>query len=216
MSNQLKQIPLFPLNLVPFEGEPVNLHIFEERYKEMVTVCQQEDIGFGIVPFINGQLCAYGGYMRITEVVKEYSDGRLDIRSMCESRFRLDEYQNPARGHSYAGGTVHIMDADPVEPAKASTQEKLHDLVHRLYALLQSPLDAQKLLAAHTSYALGHKIGLSLDQEYELFLLTHEEERQAYLIDHLARTLPSLEEFNRTRTLIHLNGHFQKFDPLSF
>jgi Lon protease-like protein len=209
-------LPIFPLNLVPFEGQPVNLHIFEDRYKELVGDCLTADVGFGILPFVNGQLCEYGGLMRIEEVVEEYPDGRLDIRTRCLSRFRLLSFQNPAEGHSYAGGQVELSEPDALAGAQAAKQQELVNLVHRLYGLLQSTLDERLLKSPQLSYAIGHKIGLSLDQEYEIFLLTTETERQQYLIDHLLRALPSLEEFNRTRERIQLNGHFQKFDPLTF
>jgi Lon protease-like protein len=216
MSHILLAAPLFPLNLVPFEGETLNLHIFEERYQELVADCLAGDFGFGIVPYINNRLCEVGGYMRIQQVVERYPDGRLDIRCLSEARFQLLEFENPLDGHLYAGGKIEVMEPALVRPALPTTQQALLSLVQRLYALLQCKLDTKKLDTMHLSYALGHKIGLSLDQEYELFLLTEEEERQQYLIDHLARTLPSLEEFNRTRAMVQLNGHFQKFDPLTF
>ena len=201
---------------MPFEGQPVNLHIFEERYKDLVEDCLASDTGFGILPYVNGQLCEYGGFMRIEEVVERYPDGRLDIRTRCLSRFRLLNFQNPAAGHDYAGGEVELSTADALAGAEVAKQQELVALVYRLYALLQSNLDERLLKSMQLSYAIGHKIGLSLDQEYELFLLTTEDERQQYLIDHLLRALPSLEEFNRTRERIQLNGHFQKFDPLTF
>jgi Lon protease-like protein len=216
MSYVLPAAPLFPLNLVPFEGERINLHIFEDRYKELVTDCLAQDAGFGILPYINDRLCEYGGYVTIAEVVKTYPDGRLDIRCHCQSRFRSLAFANPLEGHSYAGGRIEVMDADLHAPAKHGTKEMLLQLIQRLYALLQSQLDSSKLDVIQLSYALGHKVGLSMDQEYELFLLTEEEERQQYLIGHLEHALPSLEEFNRTRSRIQLNGHFQKFDPLTF
>jgi Lon protease-like protein len=216
MSTFIEQAPLFPLNLVPFEGETLSLHIFEERYKELVADCLQAAVGFGVLPYINGQLCAYGGYVQITEVVERYPDGRLDIRCRCQARFRLVSHENPIDGHGYAGGQIEVMEPDAASQSLSGTRQTLLDLVVRLYALLQSELDPKKLEASHLSYALGHKVGLSIDQEYELFLLNTEQDRQTYLIDHLSRALPSLEEFNRTRARILLNGHFQKFDPLTF
>ncbi len=32
-------IPIFPLNVVLYPGETLNLHIFEPRYKELVKEC---------------------------------------------------------------------------------------------------------------------------------------------------------------------------------
>lgn len=216
MATPVERLPLFPLNLVPFPGEALNLHIFEERYKAMVADCLEQKTAFGIVPYIQGRLCEYGGLMEITEIVHRYPDGRMDIRTRCTARFRLTEFQNPLPGAPYAGGQAEVEETGPDTEADRETKTQLVTLIQRLYMLMESKLDSGKLDATHLSYAIGHKIGLSLDQEYELFLLSHEEERQQYLIAHLSRAIPTLEELDRTRTRIHLNGHFQKFDPLTF
>lgn len=216
MSYPVPLAPLFPLGMVPFVGESINLHIFEDRYKSLAADCLADDQPFGIPPYISGKLCGYGGLIEIVEVVQRYPDGRLDLRCSCVGRFRLLEFSNPAPGQLYAGGRIEVLDPDPHSEADRETQTQLVLLVQRLYQMLEANLDASKLQQNNLSYALGHKLGLSLDQEYELFLMTHEEERQQYLIAHLSRTIPTLEELNRTRARISLNGHFQKFDPLTF
>lgn len=216
MAHTVERLPLFPLNLVPFPGEGLNLHIFEDRYKALVADCLEQRSRFGIVPYIQGRLCEFGGVMEIAEIVHRYPDGRMDIRTRCVGRFQLLAFQNPLPDAPYAGGRVEIEEPTPDTDADRETKTQLVTLIQRLYTLMESKLDTTKLEAAHLSYALGHKIGLSLDQEYELFLLTHEEEREQYLIAHLSRAIPTLEELDRTRTRIQLNGHFQKFDPLTF
>ena len=48
------EIPLFPLNTVLFPGTPIHLHIFEERYKQMINACLREKRPFGVVLIRNG------------------------------------------------------------------------------------------------------------------------------------------------------------------
>ena len=61
-------LPLFPLNTVLFPGIPVHLHIFEERYKEMISQCLEARVPFGVVliksgPEALGPAAAGGGYV---------------------------------------------------------------------------------------------------------------------------------------------------------
>ncbi|HNO12443.1 MAG TPA: LON peptidase substrate-binding domain-containing protein, partial [bacterium] len=47
--NPLHKIPLFPLGVVLFPGMPLPLHIFEERYKAMISECLEQQSVFGVV-----------------------------------------------------------------------------------------------------------------------------------------------------------------------
>jgi len=66
------------------------------------------------------------------------------------------------------------------------------------------------------SYTLAHKMGLSFEQEYQLLQFASESERLQFIMNHLVTTIQVLNEVNRTKVLIELNGHFRNFDPLDF
>ena len=53
-------LPLFPLRLVAFPGEDLNLHIFEPRYKELIQECDEKGITFGLPPFIDDKMQTFG------------------------------------------------------------------------------------------------------------------------------------------------------------
>ncbi|HZZ15900.1 MAG TPA: LON peptidase substrate-binding domain-containing protein, partial [Candidatus Sulfotelmatobacter sp.] len=72
-------IPLFPLDVVLFPGVPLPLHIFEPRYKEMIAECLAQHKTFGVVRALEEGLAEVGCTAEIITVVKEYSDGRLDL-----------------------------------------------------------------------------------------------------------------------------------------
>src|SRR5436853_3351482 len=86
-------IPLFPLELVLFPETPFPLHIFEPRYKEMVSECLKNKTTFGIVRTIaeddSVRLADYGCTAEIIHVLKTYPDGRMDIFVCGKQRFRL-------------------------------------------------------------------------------------------------------------------------------
>ena len=74
------ELPIFPLNIVAFPGEEVNLHIFEPRYKQLVKDCLDEGSTFGLASHVLNKI-ELGTEIKITEVTKKYSDGRMDIKT---------------------------------------------------------------------------------------------------------------------------------------
>ena len=84
-------IPLFPLGLVLLPQNPLPLHIFEERYKLMIGECLAENRDFGIVFFDAADIRTVGCTARILKVLKRYHDGRLDILTRGQNRFRIKE-----------------------------------------------------------------------------------------------------------------------------
>lgn len=84
-------IPLFPLGIVALPGVATPLHIFEERYKEMIGRCIAEDLDFGIIWFDGEAMRNAGCTVRILDVVTRYEDGRLDILTRGRQRFQILE-----------------------------------------------------------------------------------------------------------------------------
>ncbi len=91
----LESMPLLPLHSVVFPHATLQLHIFEERYREMVRNCLDFDQPFGIVLIRNGS--EVGGhadpYMVGTAVrvshLHTYDDGKMDVTVHGERRFRV-------------------------------------------------------------------------------------------------------------------------------
>lgn len=208
-----KTMPLFPLNLVVFPGEDLNLHIFEPRYRQLVNECFAREITFGIPVFVNDKLPGYGTEVHITTLHKRYDDGRMDIKTKGLGVFQLIHFENPVPGKLYAGGDVQL-----VEPGDAFSPhlDALLTLLERLYNLLQIDSDDIRPELPNLSYRIGHKVGLSVDQEYELLTLESESERQQYLIHHLDKVIPVVSEMERTKQRIRMNGHFKNLDALDF
>jgi len=205
-------LPLFPLNLVVYPDEDLNLHIFEQRYRQLINECLENDTPFGIPAFINNKMPGYGTEVRVIALHKRYDDGRMDIKTRGIRPFRLIDYENPAPGKLYAGGNVELVEPE-TEPGTRTAE--LIAKVTRLYELLK--VDAEvDLLARFPSFRVAHKIGLSMDEEYELLTLDRESERQDFLIRHIDRIVPVISEIERTKDRIRQNGHFKNLDPLNF
>lgn len=92
-----KKIPLFPLGVVILPELTLPLHIFEDRYKLMISECIENDMPFGIVLFDGQNLHTVGCTARVIEVIKRHEDGRMDIVTRGEKRFLIQKVidENP-------------------------------------------------------------------------------------------------------------------------
>lgn len=207
-------LPLFPLSLIVFPQEQVNLHIFEPRYQQLIKECTQEERSFGVTPYLDKRLKELGTQVRVLRVVKKYEDGRMDIVVEAMKRYRLRRFVNPMEGKLYAGGQVEFIDTPP-DDASLSDRLLLNEKIQALYQVLkiENEFDAEE---SYFSYQVAHKVGLSQQQEYQLLKISSERERIQFLEEHLEKTIPIVRETERTKELVRMNGHFKNFDPLNF
>ncbi len=205
-------LPFFPLQSIFFPGETVPLHIFEERYKQLINDCRSEALTFGIPVFIDNGI-AYGTEVQLVEVVTTYENGEMDVICVARQVFRVETFENQLNDKLYAGGQVKFL--ENISDADDEMKEKVLAGIEELYAMMEVPFTPIAVDKFH-SFVLIHKMGLSMAQEYELLLMTRESERLNYILDHLQNTMAVLSEVDRTKKTIELNGHFKNFDPLDF
>ncbi|MEA5458330.1 LON peptidase substrate-binding domain-containing protein [Arcicella sp. LKC2W] len=208
-----KFLPLFPLNLVPFPLEDLNLHIFEPRYRQLINESLDNGTTFGIPVFLDGKLPGFGTEVKIIKLSKKYDDGRMDVKTQGIRTFRMIDFQNPVEMKLYAGGIVELLPEPEISPL---VMAGLSQRVETLYQLLGEEHSFDTNKPQPYSYQIAHKIGLSLEEEYNLLKMPSEEERQGFLIQHLERVISVLQEVERTKERIKLNGHFKNLDPLNF
>ena len=208
----ISRLALFPLQSIVYPGENLPLHIFEERYKQLLQDCETSGITFGIPVYVDNQL-DYGTEMELVKVVRVYDNGAKDVICKGLRVFRIKEFEHHQSGKYYPGGNVEFL--NDKDDASETLKNQLLELIYELYVHLEVPRPKIDK-ASFRSYTLAHKMGLSLEQEYSLLKLTSEKTRQEFLINHLLITIPIVQEMNRTKQTIELNGHFRNFDPLDF
>jgi len=207
-----RYLPFFPLKLAAFPGEQLNLHVFEPRYKQLINECIEESKTFGI-PVFGENMRKFGSEMELVRVVKRYPDGEMDIITRCLRAFEIVTFDEKAPGKLYSGGEI-----EPIENIHDGSEEQWQDL-KRLGKELISVLKMNEALDVDlltNSFELAHKLGLSLEQEYDMLQMPCESQRQTYMINHLERALPLIREMENAKDRIKMNGHFQHHDPLNF
>lgn len=208
-------IPVFPLGIVVYPGEHVNLHIFEPRYKQLINECFTEGKPFGIPTVIDNNLNDLGTLVRITDMVKVYDNGEMDIRTEGMRVFRVLELIKTIPDKLYSGAIVNYP--DNIEgPGKPAIMNKIIQAIKELHKLLEINKDFKKADEELGSYDIAHHAGLSLQEEYELLGLLREEQRQEYLKRHLARVIPVIAEMEALKEKVRLNGHFKNLSSFRF
>jgi Lon protease-like protein len=201
-------IPIFPLGIVVFPGEQVNLHIFEPRYKQLITDCFSENRPFGIPAVVGEKVQEFGTLVRVVDIKQVYDDGKMDIVTRGEEVFRMLELVKAIPDKLYSGA---IVTYPPNEIRSASRQ--MGNIVASVYELHRL-LNIQKKFAKPDhelmSYDVAHHAGLTLEQELELLQLMREDQRQEYLKRHLQSVIPIINEMESLKERVKLNGHFRE------
>src|SRR5882672_3705135 len=100
-------IPIFPLGIVVYPGENLNLHIFEPRYKQLIKECHELKKPFGIPTVIEEHMKDFGSLVMITEISTVYDNEELDIKTTGEKVFRILEIIKSVPDKLYSGAIVN-------------------------------------------------------------------------------------------------------------
>lgn len=201
-------IPIFPLNIVVYPGEHLNLHIFEERYKQLINECYKENKAFGIPAVIDDKVGELGTLVKIIEIVEVYADGRMDIKTEGLRIFNILEIIKQIPDKLYSGAIVNYPDT--VDVKNKSLMSKILLLLRELHKLLKVNKDFKKPDEELLSYDVAHHAGLSLPEECELLGLLLEDQRLEYLKRHLNKIIPLIGGIDKLKEKIQLNGHFRE------
>ena len=200
-------IPTFPLAIVVYPHEELNLHIFEPKYIQLVKDCIKKKKPFGIPVVIDDKITELGTLIEIVEVTKEYETGEMDIKTKGKKVFRILETISEIPDKLYSGAIVNYLDNHNY--SKRAIMNKVITATKLLHEMLQVKKPLLKQEKDLHSYDVAHHVGLTIQQEYELLSLTHELHRQEYLKRHLAQVLPVVAEMESLKEKIKLNGHFK-------
>ncbi|QEC67700.1 peptidase S16 [Panacibacter ginsenosidivorans] len=207
-------IPIFPLGIVVYPGESLNLHVFEERYKQLITESFKEKKPFGIPSVVNNNVTEMGTLVKITEIVQVYEDGKMDIRTEGISVFRVLEVIKRVPDKLYSGA---IVDYPPNETQlKVAMMQQVINGIRELHRVLKVSKEIKKPDEQLTSYDIAHHAGLTLEEEYELLGLLREDQRIEYLKRHLNKILPMINGIENLKEKIQLNGHFRELKGFNF
>jgi uncharacterized protein len=209
-------IPIFPLAIVVYPGEQLNLHIFEPRYRQLINDCFATKKPFGIPAVIDDKIKEMGTLVQVKEISQVYEDGKMPARLSHSGRdikteglqvFRMLEAIHELPDKLYSGAIVNYPDND--ERGNRTLMNGIVKGIKELHKLLKIEKKFLKPDEELWSYDVAHHAGMSLQEEYELLELLHESQRQEYLKRHLTKVIPVLAEMEMLKEKVKLNGHFR-------
>lgn len=198
----MDELGLFPLGVVLLPTERLPLHIFEERYKQLIGECLEQDGEFGLVYADDDGLRDIGTRARVTEVLTRFEDGRLNILVEGGERFRLTELTD---GRSYSTGLVSPIgdDDDPAETAAVDEALRLFEVLRELTG---SEVDAPDRASPQLSFSLAGKVELPADDKLALLGETSERARMELVQDLLSTAVLTAQRVRRAGERAATNG----------
>jgi Lon protease-like protein len=200
--DSIEGFPLFPLGMVLLPSEVVPLHVFEERYKQMIGECLEEEREFGIVWVSEDGLKEVGCTAEITQLLERMEDGRMNILAQGAAPFRLlrkiDDMPYPA-------GDVELLEDDDEDldtDLADSARERYADLVDRATDDRPSAED----LAGLDAYAMAATVDFPLQAKQSLLELRSEAERMQTVSELFAATMKQLDFMERASERARSNG----------
>jgi hypothetical protein len=180
MAIQQLTIPMFHLGILLLPGETKTLHIFEDRYKELISDCLLNDAHFGIPFSQNKVIGKYGIEVKLVKVIKTYENGELDVLIEGLRIFTLVEYFDVLKPKLYGAGLVLFS-----EVIRETPSLKLQDLIKDYIWTTQNnslPIDA---FDNSTLYSVARLLDLSNKEKLELVSFTSNFEKENYLMQKI-------------------------------
>jgi Lon protease-like protein len=178
----MTELGLFPLGIVLLPSEQIPLHIFEDRYQELIGECLQEDREFGLVFADEEGLREVGTRAAVTEVLDRFEDGRLNIVAEGRDRFRLLELTH---GRSFQTGLVEEI-TDAPDAADPDDTQRAIELFQQLVELTGAEVEEPRLDVAQLSFELAGRFEFAPELKQRLLQLTSERARMKLLAELLS------------------------------
>lgn len=202
-------LPLFPLEVVLMPGAHLPLHIFEERYKEMIGEAIHDKSEFGIVLAGTGKLEETGCTASIEGVLREYPDGRMDIVTVGRRRFEI-LLVNEER--SFLRGAVEFFDDDVDDLADPQERATAIEAYNSLQAAWKNPpLEEAALSDPRASFRLARAIR-DLAFRQSILASRSEPERMRKLSVYLPELAERVRREQAIQQVAPRNGHSHHFN----
>ncbi|MEW5974688.1 MAG: LON peptidase substrate-binding domain-containing protein [Acidobacteriota bacterium] len=200
-------LPLFPLDVVLFPNASLPLHIFEDRYKEMVGDCLAQQSHFGILYAHDEVMEEVGCLAEITEVLKRYPDGKLDIMAVGRSRFQVVLLDHE---RSFLRGLVEPYDEiENQGPVPAEQVVMLLEKYQEIFLLLNKRApeeDPARLDMDGLSFQIASLLQLSNPLKQRLLTERTEAARVGLLLRYFEQLIPRLQEVEQAVRKAGSNG----------
>ncbi|MBX3042169.1 MAG: LON peptidase substrate-binding domain-containing protein [Candidatus Kapabacteria bacterium] len=207
------KIGLFPLNLIMFPEAMYPLHIFEERYKLLINSCYASGLEFGI-NFINSSgINEIGCTAIVSEVLKKYSDGKMDIIVQGISRYRIMKLKEGEE--LYYTAEVEPFADDDFEIDKKILDEAVrmyNKIIEGITSLKIDKINPDKLPVKYPSFLIAQKAGMTAEQKQSLLEIRSENLRLKTISNHLRKVQPMIKRAEVISNIVKNDGYLNPWE----
>lgn len=198
---QKTQIALFPLQIFLLPGESAQLHIFEDRYKQLLEDCEKPGEVFGIPYTLNGYLAGVGCAAEVTKIIKRYPNGAADIEVTSRDMFRVEHFYMRMGEKLYPGGDVTFLHTESSEPVSAALMKALDTHIKNA-----APEKFESLTDPHLNvFDAAVLIGMNEEYKVKLVKAKTRERRERILIEQIRFAEALRKQENAVQGEIFLN-----------
>jgi Lon protease-like protein len=206
----MEEIGLFPLGIVLLPGEQIPLHIFEERYEELIGECLDGGLEFGLVFADDEGPREVGTTAAVTEVLERFPDGRMNILIEGRRRFRVDEV---TEGRSFVTARIEEVSDDPPEVEPLPEEPAIAACLRAYRSVLEAAgaeAEDLDLMAESLAFEIAGKVAFGAEAKQELLEMRSERERVVRLTELLEEAIDQVRLQRRARELAAGNGHVKE------
>ena len=198
---QKTQLGLFPLQIFLLPGETTRLHIFEDRYRQLLQDCENASILFGIPYAQNGYLTGYGCVVKLSQVIERHANGSADIEIQAVQLFRIDQFYMRMGDKLYPGGDVEVVD----DKSMRSISDNLTKRLDAYFLKKQGKINIELFSAQAGIFDVARSLKLSETEKLSLVKAETAEKREQLIVNVLKLKEKLLEQENSIVGEIFLN-----------
>jgi ATP-dependent Lon protease len=199
----VSEIGLFPLELVLLPNERVPLHIFEDRYKDLIGECLADTTDFGLILEDDDGLREIGTRTSVIELIDTFDDGRMNVLVEGRSRFRVIEL---TEGRPFRTAEVEVVEDDDELPLEADVERTIA-VFRRLVAVAEADeIDEPSAGSPVLSFELAARVDFGPELKQELLELRSEGKRLRRLAELLDQAAQALTHEREVRQRAAGNG----------
>lgn len=182
-------IPMFPLNMVVLPKETVKLHIYEERYKQLISDCLENEANFGIPFAINGKVKTHGVEVKIKKVLKVFDNGEMDILVEGVNVFSILDYSSVLNPKLYGAAIIQYEDREDL-----TVDTYLQELAMEYLSLTQNKILDYDSFKTASIYDIANLLQLSAKEKHQLISASTFSEKEKYLVNTFRQTICIFEK----------------------
>jgi Lon protease-like protein len=198
---QKTQLAMFPLQLFLLPGETHKLHIFEERYRQLLEDCENINISFGIPYTKNGTITGYGSMVKLKRIISRKRNGAADIEIEATGVFKVRKFFMRMGEKLYPGGHVEFIDTTMITPVGNELFQAFKTYLFKS----DSPASTEAFSADLNVFDVARLLFMEDSKKIKLLKVNNIEDMERLVLNEINLRLLLLKQMKSVEHNIYLN-----------